>query len=66
MLCGEAFDPEPAPNMSGGDTDVWKMLAVETPMSPCCERKEGTDDGVLENALFCGNIERICCNAICI
>jgi hypothetical protein len=66
MVCGDVFDPDPAPNMSGGETDVWKMFAVETPMSPCCERKDGTEEGVVEKALFCGNIARICCRAICI
>ena len=35
-------------------------------MSPCWERKDGTEEGVVEKALFCGSIERICCSAICI
>lgn len=45
-FCGDGL------KMSGGDREFEKMLAVGTPPSPACDRKEGTEEGVLVNALF--------------
>jgi hypothetical protein len=52
------------PKMSGGESELEKMLAVLTPPSPV--GNERAEEGVLLKPPECGNIAMICCKAICI